>query len=140
MLSGLAIRILGSTYRFPGLQQIAFVRRTFWDGDKKISEGRYFLTSLPRNRLSAKRFLKKVISHWEVENSLHNVKDKHWNEDKQYTVRVALGCIQSALRNLSLNVLRTVEIPGVSKNSSLSARAFGLLAQPLNAIKWVSQI
>lgn len=140
MIDGLIARILGGVHNFPALQQIAFVRRTFWQEGKIVSEGRYFLTSLPRNRLSAKRFLEKVTSHWEIENSLHNVKDKHMNEDKQYTVRGMLGCIQSSLRSLSLNALRTIKIPSMSEKTSLSAKAMRLLAKPLEALKLMSKI
>lgn len=139
-MSGITARVLGKLYDFPGLQQVAYVRRTYWDGSENVSEGRYFLTSKPRNRLSARRFLQKITSHWEIENSLHNVKDKHWNEDKQFTIRGVLGTLQSALRSLSLNVLRILQIPGVSDKSSLSKKALELLARPLNALKLISKI
>jgi hypothetical protein len=131
---------LGCAYKFPGLQQIAFVRRIYWDGGKKISDGRYFLTSIPRNRLSARKFLKKVKAHWEVENCLHNVKDKLWNEDKQYTIRTSLGCAQSTLRNASLNLLRLVKIPITGTIQGMSAKGFQLLAQPLQAFQLLSKI
>ena len=81
-----------------------------------------------------------MTSHWEIENSLHNVKDKHWNEDKQYTTRVSLGCVQSRLRNMSLNLLRMVKIPIVGALQGLSAKSLHLLAQPVNALRWLSKI
>ena len=131
--------MLAAAYKFPSLQQVAYVRRTYWNGEEMVSEGRIFLTSIPRNRLSARRFLGKVTGHWEIENSLHNVKDKHWNEDKQFTCRVALGCIQAALRNLSLNLLRVVKVPWVRGGNSLSGKALQLLAQPTKALAWLSK-
>lgn len=137
-MSGLAARVLSAAYQFPGIQQIAFVRRTWWDGEKKASEGRYFITSIARNRLSAKRFLQMTISHWEIENSLHNVKDKHWNEDKQMTKRRILGSVQACLRNLSLNILRV--LPDLKKVKSLTAKAMQLLAQPLQAFHWLAKV
>ena len=135
MISGLVARLLAAAYDFPSLKQVAFVRRTFWKGTERVSEGRIFLTSIPRNRLSARRFLKSITNQWQVENSLHNLKDKHLNEDRQYTVRVSLGCVQSALRNLSLNAVRMVTIPGTSRFKSLSAKALQLLAHPSRALK-----
>lgn len=133
------MKVLAAAYKFPSLQQVAYVRRTYWNGDETVSEGRIFLTSIPRNRLSAKRFLAKITGHWEVENSLHNVKDKHWNEDKQFTCRVSLGCLQAALRNLSLNLLRVVEVPWYRGARSLTGKALQLLAQPIKALGWLSK-
>ena len=72
--------------------------------------------------------------------SLHNVKDKHWNEDKQYCIREALGCIQSSIRSLALNALRVVEIPEQPKKTSLSKKALNLLAQPLKALALLNKI
>lgn len=138
IVSGLPTRILGKAYQFPGLQQVVFVRRTYWNGNETILEGRYFVTSLPRNRLSARRYLEKVVRHWEVENSLHLVKDKHWNEDKQYTLRATLGYLQSVLRSAAINVLRVIKLP--AKASSLTARALQLLAEPLKALKLITKI
>lgn len=132
--------MLAATYCFPSLQQVAFVRRTFWNNEELISEGRFFLTSLPRNRLSARRFLKAVTAHWEIENSLHNVKDKHWREDKQYTSRTSLGCVQSVMRNFALNILRVMESPYEKGAKSLSAKAMHLLAQPLKALRWLGTL
>lgn len=140
MIDGFVAHVLGLAHEFPGLKQVAYVRRIYWKGENKVTEGRYFLTSLPRNRLSAKRFLQKITSHWEIENSLHNVKDKHWQEDKHYTARVSLGCIQAMLRNLSLNALRLVRTAHGSDKLSLAAKSLQMLAQPLNALGWLNQI
>ena len=135
VISGLVVRLLAAAYDFPSLRQVAFVRRTFWKGAERVSEGRIFLTSIPRNRLSARRLLKSITDHWQVENSLHNLKDKHLNEDRQYTARVSLGCAQSSLRNLSLNALRMLTIPGIAGFKSLSSKALQLLANPVQALK-----
>lgn len=61
-----------------GLQTIGVIRATREIGDKKTTELRYFISSLPNN---AKLFAEAVRAHWGVENSLHWVLDIVFNED-----------------------------------------------------------
>jgi predicted transposase YbfD/YdcC len=51
---------------------------------KTTVEPRYFISSL---RLSAGCLLRLIRRHWEVENGLHWMKDRYWDEDKHYLKR-----------------------------------------------------
>jgi hypothetical protein len=48
-------------------------------------EIRYHIPSASRRKLSPKKFLCGIRSHWQIENTLHHVKDRSWSEDKMYS-------------------------------------------------------
>ena len=45
-------------------------------------------------------------SHWSIENNLHHVKDRSWDEDRHTLRRPGLGEVFATLVNVSLNTLR----------------------------------
>ena len=45
-------------------------------------------------------------NHWRVENSLHHVKDRSWDEDVPTLRRPGLGEVYATLVNTALNALR----------------------------------
>ena len=45
-------------------------------------------------------------NHWRVENSLHHVKDRSWDEDVHTLRRPGLGEVYATLVNTALNALR----------------------------------
>ncbi len=47
------------------------------------SETRYLITSLSPDQVSPKRLMDLVRGHWSVENGLHFIKDRWWDEDRQ---------------------------------------------------------
>ena len=51
-----------------------------------------------------------VRGHWCVENGLHFIKDRWWDEDRQWSIRPGLAERLASLRNAALTVLRL--IPG----------------------------
>ena len=66
----------------------------------------YLLTSLPPERCGPGEPLVLFLNHWGVENSLHHVKDRSWDEDRHTLRRPGLGEVFTTLVNVSLNVLR----------------------------------
>ena len=70
------------------------------------TESCYLLTSLPPERCGPGELLSLFRSHWSVENSLHHVKDRSWDEDRHTLRRPGLGEVFATLVNVSLNVLR----------------------------------
>ena len=66
----------------------------------------YLLTSLPSRRCSPDELLRLFRNHWSVENSLHHVKDRSWDEDRHTLRRPGLGEVFATLVNASLNALR----------------------------------
>ena len=55
-----------------------------------------------------------VRDHWQIENSLHFVKDRWWDEDRHYLSRAGLGEVFATLTNFALSILRLLQHPGDS--------------------------
>ena len=53
-----------------------------------------------------RQLLKLFRNHWSVENSLHHVKDRSWDEDVPTLRRPGLGDVYATLLNTGLNALR----------------------------------
>ena len=66
----------------------------------------YLLTRLSSRQCRPKELLQVSRNHWSVENSLHHVKDRSWDEDVHMLRRPKLGEIYATLVNSGLNVLR----------------------------------
>lgn len=83
--------------------------------------------------------------HWEIENGLHHVKDRSWFEDHQYTKSSKIGGILGALRNLSLNIMRTLNPASRDRkkrkyDKSLPLQAIANLASPLKTLAKLGKI
>ena len=65
----------------------------------------YLLTSLPPHQCSPGEMLRLFRSHWSIENNLHHVKDRSWDEDRHTLRRPGLGEVFATLVNVSLNTL-----------------------------------
>ena len=93
---------------FPGARQGAMVEQESVDlATGEVSRERwYLLTSLGSRQCQPKELLRLFRSHWSVENSLHHVKDRSWDEDVHTLRRPGLGEIFATLVNTRLNVLR----------------------------------
>ena len=77
------------------------------EGSQQVSlETRHGLTSLSPEQVSPKQLMGWVRGHWEVENSLHFVKDRWWDEDRHWTSRPGLAERLASLLNAALSVLR----------------------------------
>ena len=68
----------------------------------------YLLTSLSSRRCGPKELLRVFRYHWGIENSLHHVKDRSWDEDIHTLLRPGLGEVYATLVNTGLNALRLV--------------------------------
>jgi len=70
----------------PGCETIACVVRELFnpDGTLDSRESRFFITSLKLDEVSPGALLQKTRDHWQVENNLHWMKDRYWEEDKHY--------------------------------------------------------
>ena len=81
-------------------------KRRSGKGKKRLScMKRYFVSSLDAAQMSAERFLELSCRHWQIENRLHLIKDRWWDEDKHVLFRPGLGEIWSALTDLALSLL-----------------------------------
>ena len=85
----------------------------------------YLLTSLSSLRCAPKELLRVIRNHWSVENSLHHVKDRSWDEDVHTLRRPGLGEVYASLVNTALNALRLegwVSLPDVHAPASQDLR------------------
>jgi hypothetical protein len=76
------------------------------DGTVLLQESRYFVGSSDPGTVTARGFQQYIRNHWQVENCLHFVKDRWWDEDRHYTKRPGLAEGFAALTNAALSVLR----------------------------------
>jgi hypothetical protein len=75
-------------------------------------ESRYFVSSLDPDSVTPCELQAYVRGHWQVENCLHFVKDRWWDEDRHYTKRPGLAEVFASLTNAALSVLRLIHIAG----------------------------
>jgi predicted transposase YbfD/YdcC len=77
-------------------------------GEILLADSRYFLTSLDPASVTSAGLQSYVRDHWQVENCLHFVKDRWWDEDRHYTKRPGLAEAFAALTNAALSILRLI--------------------------------
>ena len=103
--------------------------------DKKgvqTRETRYFVTSLDPNTTTPQQLLKYVRGHWQVENCLHYVKDRWWDEDRHWTKRPGLAERLASLANAALTLLHVT-----ATRQPLRARADDNCWNPLRGLKLI---
>jgi predicted transposase YbfD/YdcC len=79
------------------------------------------VTSLAADAVSPEQLMRWVRGHWGVENGLHFLKDRWWDEDRQWSTRPGLAERLAALRDAALTALRLV--PDVPKGLPIRGRA-----------------
>ena len=93
---------------FPGSRQGAMVENErVVIATREVGRERwYLLTSLSSRQWAPKELLRVFRNHWRVENSLHHVKDRSWDENVHTLRRPGLGEVYATLVNTALNALR----------------------------------
>lgn len=81
------------------------------DGTLLLHDSRYFVTSISAERVTASSLHRAVRGHWQIENCLHFVKDRWWDEDRHYTKRPGLAEVFATLTNAALSLLRLIHPP-----------------------------
>ncbi len=76
------------------------------NGELVSHDVRYFITSLDPERVTAADLLRYVRGHWQIENNLHFIKDRWWDEDRHHTRRPGLAGCLAAINNAALSVLK----------------------------------
>ena len=82
------------------------------NGELLSRESRYFVASLDPDLVTPADLQAYIRGHWQVENCLHFVKDRWWDEDRHYTKRPGLAEAFASLTNAALAVLRLIHSPG----------------------------
>jgi hypothetical protein len=81
-------------------------------GAEPAGETRYFATSPDPARATPDGLLASVRGHWEIENGLHFIKDRWWDEDRHYGKRPRLAEGFAVLLNAVVTVLEATAEPG----------------------------
>lgn len=144
--NGIASDYIRNDLSFPEVRQAGYIRKSVYQNDiLQYREHWYGITSCPREGLPPKTFLDTARKHWEIENGLHHVKDRSWFEDHQFSNDQVLGGILGAIRNISLNVMRTLNPPSRTRekrkcDKSLPKQALSYLMKPLKALMRLARI
>ena len=95
----------------PGCQILARVDRDVFrpDGTLKSHDSRFFVSSLDPSAVLPREIQKLIRDHWQVENCLHFVKDRWWDEDRHYLKQPGLGDAFVELTNAALSLLRLLQ-------------------------------
>jgi hypothetical protein len=101
------------------------------DGAIRSHESRYFVTSLNPASVTASELQSYVRGHWQVENCLHFIKDRWWDEDRHYTKRPGLAEVFASLTNAALSVLRLIH----ATSQPLRAAAEAIQWSPLGVLR-----
>ncbi|HEY7416435.1 MAG TPA: ISAs1 family transposase [Ktedonobacteraceae bacterium] len=94
--------------RWPGLAQVVQLTRTWEHKGVTKSATRYLVTSLPPEEASVQRLMQIRRGHlgdWQIENSLHYVKDVTMGEDGSLIHVGAGGAVMSLLRSMAVSLL-----------------------------------
>jgi hypothetical protein len=110
---------------FPGLRLLLRVQsETRVGGAAARVETRYFAASLAPGAATPDELLAAVRGHWQVENGLHYLKDRWWDEDRHYSKRPGVALGFAVLLNAVVTVLRATGDPADGR--PLRARADAL--------------
>ena len=101
-------------------------------------ETRYLITSLSPTAVSPRRLMDLVRGHWSVENGLHFIKDRWWDEDRQWSTRPGLAERMAMLRDAALTALRV--LPGVPEDLPIRARADHLGRKLRKALRFIGAL
>jgi predicted transposase YbfD/YdcC len=94
---------------WPGHKQVLEILRTITDKatDETRREVAYAITSLSRERASARQLLKLWREHWHIiENRLHWVRDVTFDEDRSQVRTGRIPQVMAVLRNVAISLLR----------------------------------
>jgi predicted transposase YbfD/YdcC len=101
------------------------------DGVLLLHESRYFISSLDPSAVTPGDLHAYIRGHWQIENCLHFVKDRWWDEDRHYTKRPGLAESFASLTNAAISVLRLIHPMGLP----LRATAESIQWCPLPALQ-----
>ncbi len=138
-MEGEEVAYIRETTSFPGLELILRV-----DLDVSVAgapqrhEPRYFVGSPSADEVSPARLMRRVRGHWCVENGLHFIKDRWWDEDRQWSTRPGLAERLAMLRDAALTALHV--LPGVPEDLSIRGRADHLGRKLRKALKFIGAL
>jgi len=108
---------------FPYVQQVARIerRRLRLKDHTEQRETIFCITSLSPEKADATRLLQLNRDHWSIENRLHYVRDRTFDEDRSQVRKRAAPHMMASLRNLAIRLLR---LAGATTNIAVATRFF----------------
>ena len=96
----------------PGCQILMRVDREVFEPDGSLvsHDSRFFISSIDPGSVTPDDLLRSVRAHWQVENCLHWMKDRWWDEDKHYFKHA--GDIFVEMTNAAVSLLRLMQKNG----------------------------
>ena len=93
---------------FPYLRQAFRIERivSTLTGLPLRAEVSYGVTSLPPAQASPARLMALIRGHWAIENRVHYVRDRTFDEDRSQVRKRAAPQLMASLRNLAISLLR----------------------------------
>lgn len=83
-----------------------------------LHDTRYYVSSLDTEQVTAADLLQYVRQHWRIENGLHFLKDRWWDEDRHHTRRPGLSACMATLNNAALSIHRLRSDPEIPVRAS----------------------
>jgi len=114
-----AIKWLDPEGKWHGIRSIGMARNTYTKQDKKTTETRYYISSLPPD---IDLFAESVRGHWAVE-SMHWHLDVTFREDANKTLERTSALNLNIIRKWALSILKTLDL---GKKYSLKKKRFAL--------------
>ena len=138
-MEGEEVAYIRETTSFPGIELIL---RLDLDvsatGTPDRHETRYFVGSSSADEVSPPQLMRRVRGHWCVENGLHFLKDRWWDEDRQWSTRPGLAERLAMLRDAALTALHV--LPCVAEDLPIRARADHLGRKLRKALKFIGAL
>ena len=108
---------------FPYLQQVARIerRRVRLKDNTEQHEVVFNITSLTPYKADAHALLALNRGHWSIENRLHYVRDRTYDEDRSQVRKQAAPHMMASLRNLAIGLMR---LAGATTSIAAAARFF----------------
>jgi hypothetical protein len=105
---------------FPYLHQVCRIERVCYPlhGGEPSSEVRYAATSLSAQQADPARLLQLARGHWSIENKVHYVRDRTFDEDRSQVRKHNAPQTMATLRNLAISLFR---LAGVNGETSIAA-------------------
>lgn len=91
---------------FPGVAQVAQLRRTVTRAGRKSVEVVYVITSADHHDAPPATLAAWVQNHWRIENQLHWVRDVTFDEDRSQVRTGTAPQVMATIRNTAVNLLR----------------------------------
>lgn len=101
-----------------GLQQVVAIQRIVKNKERQREEIAYFISSQNSN---AFLYEEGIRSHWEIENSLHWVKDVTLKEDGSKIIMGNAPQNISTIKNIGINIFRTNKYNNIAQAMRLVA-------------------